>query len=124
MKGQRGLSFWGFLFVAILAALALLLGFKVTPSVVEYFGIKKAITVVASESQSASVAEIRAAFMRRQAIDDFSSVTDKDLDISKEAGEVIIAVSYQKKIPLFANVSLLIDYDVTSAGRRAAKRVE
>ena len=124
MKRQRGLSFWGFLLVAILAALALLVGFKVTPSVVEYFGIKKAITVVASDSQAASVPEIRAAFMRRQAIDDFTSVTDKDLDISKESGEVFIAVSYQKKIPLFANVSLLIEYDATSAGRRSPKRTE
>lgn len=124
MKRQRGLSFWGFLFVAILAALALLLGFKVTPSVVEYFGIKKAIGVVASESQGASVPEIRAAFMRRQAIDDFTSVTDKDLDITKESGQVAISVSYQKKIPLFANVSLVIDYDATSAGGRSAKRTQ
>lgn len=124
MKRQRGLSFWGFLFVAILAAFALLLGFKVTPSIVEYFGIKKAISVVATEAQGASVAEIRAAFNRRQAIDDFSSVTDKDLDISKESGQVVIAVSYQKKIPLFANVSLVIDYEATSAGGRSAKRTE
>lgn len=124
MKRQRGLSFLGFLFVAILAALALLVGFKVTPSVVEYFAIKKAITVVASESQAASVAEIRGAFMRRQAIDDFSSVTDKDLDISKESGEVVISVSYEKRIPLFANVSLLIEYDASTAGRRSAKRAE
>lgn len=124
MKRQRGLSFWGFLFVAILAAFALLLGFKVTPSVVEYFGIKKAITTVASEATAGTtVSEIRAAFMRRQAIDDFSSVDGKDLDIGKEGGEVVISVAYDKRIPLFANVSLLIEYEATS-GRSKAKRAE
>lgn len=124
MKRQHGLSFWGFLFVAILAALALLVGFKVTPSIVEYFGIRKAITAVASEGQGSSVAELRGAFMRRQAIDDFSSVTGQDLDITKDSGEVVISVAYSKKIPLVANVSLLIDYEATTAGRRSAKRAD
>ncbi len=124
MRRQRGLSFWGFLFVGVLAALALLVGFKVTPSVVEYYGIKKAITTVAAEATpGTTVTDIRNAFMRRQAIDDFSSVDGKDLDISKDGGDVVISVAYDKKIPLFANVSLLIEYEATS-GKSKAKRVE
>ncbi|HMV53984.1 MAG TPA: DUF4845 domain-containing protein [Rhodocyclaceae bacterium] len=124
MRRQRGLSFWGFLFVGVLAALALLVGFKVTPSVVEYYGIKKAITTVAGEATpGTTVTDIRNAFMRRQAIDDFSSVDGKDLDISKDGGDVVISVAYDKKIPLFANVSLLIEYEATS-GKSKAKRVE
>lgn len=124
MRRQRGLSFWGFLFVGVLAALALLVGFKVTPSVVEYYGIKKAITTVAGEATpGTTVTDIRNAFMRRQAIDDFSSVNGKDLDISKDGGDVVISVAYDKKIPLFANVSLLIEYEATS-GKSKAKRVE
>ena len=124
MRRQRGLSFWGFLFVGVLAALALLVGFKVTPSVVEYYGIKKAITTVACEATpGTTVTDIRNAFMRRQAIDDFSSVDGKDLDISKDGGDVVISVAYDKKIPLFANVSLLIEYEATS-GKSKAKRVE
>lgn len=124
MRRQRGLSFWGFLFVGVLAALALLVGFKVTPSVVEYYGIKKAITTVAGEATpGTTVTDMRNAFMRRQAIDDFSSVDGKDLDISKDGGDVVISVAYDKKIPLFANVSLLIEYEATS-GKSKAKRVE
>ncbi|TXG78884.1 MAG: DUF4845 domain-containing protein [Rhodocyclaceae bacterium] len=124
MRRQRGLSFWGFLFVGVLAALALLVGFKVTPSVVEYYGIKKAITTVAAEATpGTTVTDIRNAFMRRQAIDDFSSVDGKDLDISKDGGDVVISVAYDKKIPLFANVSLLIEYEATS-GKSKAKRVD
>ena len=108
----------------MLAALALLVGFKVTPSVVEYYGIKKAITTVAGEATpGTTVTDIRNAFMRRQAIDDFSSVDGKDLDISKDGGDVVISVAYDKKIPLFANVSLLIEYEATS-GKSKAKRVE
>lgn len=124
MRRQRGLSFWGFLFVGVLAALALLVGFKVTPSVVEYYGIKKAITTVAGEATpGTTVTDIRNAFMRRQAIDDFSSVDGKDLDISKDGGDVVISVAYDKKIPLFANVCLLNEYEATS-GKSKAKRVE
>ena len=124
MKRQRGLSFWSFLFVGILAAFALLLGFKVTPAIAEYFAIKKAISVVASEaSPGTTVSDIRNAFMRRQAVDDFSSVDGKDLDISKDGGDVVIGVAYDKKIPLVANVSLLIEFEASS-GRSKTKRAQ
>jgi len=34
-----------------------------------------------------------------------------DLDISKEQGEVVIAFAYSRKIPLFGNVSLCLDFE-------------
>lgn len=120
MKHQRGLSFWGFLFVALLLAFAFLLAAKVTPAVVEYFSIKKAITAIAAESQGATVADIRRAFQRRADVDDFTSIQAADLDVTKDAGEVVISAVYSKKIPLFMNVSLLIDFAASSSKTKRA----
>lgn len=120
MKHQRGLSFWGFLFVAILVAVTFLLGAKVTPAVVEYFSIKKAITSIAADSQGKTVSEIRKAFDTRLVTEYISSVSSADLDVTKEAGEVIISVAYSKKIPLFMNVSLLIEFDASSSKTKRA----
>ena len=38
------------------------------------------------------------------------------LEISKDGGRIVIEFSYEKRIPLFWNVSLLIDYKGSSAG--------
>ena len=59
--------------------------------------------------------EIRTAFDRQMQIDqvEFSS---KDLDVHKNArGAVVIGFDYEKRIPLFANVSLVIDYKGSTA---------
>jgi hypothetical protein len=55
------------------------------------------------------VADVRNTFDRFAEIDmlEFSA---KELEISKENGKIVIEFAYEKRIPLFANVSLLIDY--------------
>ena len=40
-----------------------------------------------------------------------------DLDIFKEDSQVIISFAYEKRVPLAANVSLLIDFKGSSSGR-------
>jgi hypothetical protein len=42
-------------------------------------------------------------------------VTGADLEISKDGGDTVISFAYTKKIPLFANVSLLIDFAASSS---------
>jgi len=61
------------------------------------------------------VNEMRKAFDRRAAIDNITVVTPGELEISKDSGEVVISFAYTKKIPLFANVSLLIDFAASTA---------
>jgi len=100
------------LVILILVVFAALIGMRVTPAYIEYFAIKKAVASIASsgELRGASVADVRKAFDRRQAIEDFTSVGPQDLEITKDGGEVVISFAYEKRIPLFYNVSLLIDF--------------
>ena len=43
-------------------------------------------------------------------------VAPEYMDYSKEGNAVVIAFSYEKRIPLFYNVSLLIDFHGSSSG--------
>jgi len=112
MSRQRGMSGIGILVILILVVFAALIGMRVTPAYLEYFAIKKAINSIASsgELRGASVADARKAFERRQAIEDFTSVGPQDLEISKEGSEMVISFAYEKRVPLFYNISLLIDF--------------
>lgn len=116
MNRQRGVSLSGLMMgIAILIPIALL-GMKVTPSVIEYSQILKATKAVAQDGslKSASVGEVRKAFGKHQEIDNFKKVGPADIDVTKEGSDLVVAFVYQDKIPLFANVSLLIDYEGSS----------
>ena len=112
MNRQRGMSFIGILVILILVVFAALVGMRVTPAYIEYFTIKKAVNSIAQsgELRGATVSEVRRAFERRANIDDITSVLPQDLQVSKEGNEVVIAFAYEKRVPLFYNVSLLIDF--------------
>ena len=109
--GQRGLTLISLLILGILIALVALVAMRVTPTVIEYFAIKKAVVRAASSSPSGVPAEIRNAYDRSQAIEDFTSVLAKDLVIEKDRnGRTTVSFAYEKRIPLFGPASLLIEY--------------
>jgi len=116
MKQQRGVALTGLILWGIVLALVAVLGMKVAPTAIEYFKIKKSAQgALGKVGPEATVGDVRAAFDRFAEIDmlDFHGA---DLDVSKEGGRIVIDFAYDKKIPLFANVSLLIEYK-GSAGR-------
>ena len=118
---QGGVSFLVVFLIGVVLALGAVGAMKVAPAYMDYATAKKAITAIAAnEGRSGSVAEIRRAFDRRSAIDNITVVTPADLEISKDSGEVVISFAYTKKIPLFANVSLLIDFSASTAPGGAA----
>ena len=117
-RNQSGLSLIGLLLVGALMACVLVVGLKMVPVFAEYYGIRRALAAVADSAnpQTASVAELRSAFAKRAMVDDVSSVTASDIDITKENGRIVMSVDYSRKVSLFANVSLVVDFSVTSAG--------
>jgi hypothetical protein len=117
MNRQRGVALSGLLLWGFVFALCALLAIKVAPPVIDYFKIQKDVKAVAASSGGLTVPEIRKAFERYAEVDQIKSVAPADLDISKEGNEVVIAFAYEKRIPLFANVALLIDFQGSSSGR-------
>ncbi len=113
---QRGVSFLVVFLIGVVLALAAVGGMKVGPAYMEFDTARKAIVAIAgSEGRAGSVVDIRKAFDRRANIDNITVLTGGDLDISKDGGDLVIAFAYAKRIPLFANVSLLIDFAASTA---------
>ena len=109
-RRQRGLTLIGLLFSGIIIALIALVVMRVVPTVIEYFNIKKAVVRATSASPSGLPSEIRTAFDRSQAIDDFSAVAAKDLVITKVNDKTVVSFAYEKRVPLFGPASLVIEY--------------
>jgi hypothetical protein len=112
---QRGMSLIGLIFVGLIVVLLLILGSKVVPAVVEYIAIERAVQKIKNEGTT--VRDIHTAFERHRTIDDITSITAQDLDITKEGDRIVISYAYSKKIPIFDNVSLVIDFAGTTRDR-------
>lgn len=113
---QSGVGFLVVFLIGVVLALAAVGAMKILPAYTEFQTAKKAINGVAgSEGRAGNVTEIRKAFDRRANIDAISAVTGGELEISKDGGEVVISFAYTKKIPLFANVSVVIDFAASTA---------
>lgn len=115
MKKQRGVALSGLLFWGFVVAMVAVLGLKVAPTAIEYYKIlKDAKSVVAQATETASVADLKASFNKFAEVDHLAFTADQ-LDISKENGKIVISFEYEKRIPLFYNFSLLIDYKGSTA---------
>jgi hypothetical protein len=115
---QRGVSFPVIFLIGVIVALSAVGAMKVGPAYMDFATAKKAIVAVAaSEGRAGNVTEIRKAFDRYANINNITVVAADELEISKEGGELVISFAYAQKIPLFANVSLLIDFAASTAGK-------
>ena len=110
-SGQRGVTMIGLLMWAIVVGFIGYTIIRVVPTVTEYRAIHSAINRIAA-APPATVAGIREAFDRQTEIEQLiSSITSKNLEITKENEKVVIAFAYDKEIELVAPVFLLIKYE-------------
>ena len=116
MKYQRGVSLNGIMIGGVVLGILALLFMKIAPEYMEYGNVVKAVKSTAGDAslKDASVAQVRTAYSKRAEIDNIKSLSDKDLDITKEGGELVISFAYTRKVPLFKNVSLVFDFEGAS----------
>ena len=116
-RRQRGVTLFGLLFWAIVVGAGAYVALRVFPTVNEYLTIKRTIEKVAASSPG-TVAEVRAAFERQKDIEySISSISGKDLEVTKENEKIVIAFAYDKEIPLYGPVYLLIKYEGRSSSQ-------
>ena len=117
---QRGLSIVGLIFGSVVLVFVLLLGMKLFPPYLEFFTAKKHITQIAQEQRAGTVGAVRQAWQLKTAIDDVSAINEKDLEITKDGGEIVISFAYRKDVPLFANVGVYLDFAASSKATERA----
>jgi hypothetical protein len=110
-RAQRGVTLFGLLFYAVLIAFAGYVVMRVTPTVTEYLAIKRAVSHIAA-SNPATVTEARQAFERQKEVEfGIRSLSGSDLEVTKVNDRVVIAFDYEKVVPVWGPVSLLIRYE-------------
>jgi uncharacterized protein Veg len=110
-RRQRGITLFGLMFWSLLIGFAAYLVVRVFPTVNEYLTIQSAVEKIA-RAQPATVAEARQSFDKQKDLEySISSISGKDLSITKENDRVVIGYAYDKLIPIYGSVFILIKYE-------------
>ncbi len=108
---QRGLTLFGLLFWALAIGFGAYLVIRVFPTVNEYLTIKSTVEKIAAQ-QPPTVAEVRAAFDRQKEVEfSITSIAGKDLLVTKENDRVVVGFAYDKLIPIYGSVYILVKYE-------------
>lgn len=113
---QKGMGLIVLIFWVLLAIFVVMLVLKLFPVYRENLAIKTTLAAMVSDPvlQNGTKGEIRKSFNKRAQIDDISAVNGNDLEIDKEGGQIVLGIAYSVKTPLFANISLYIDFNESS----------
>jgi archaellum component FlaF (FlaF/FlaG flagellin family) len=112
---QRGLSMMGFLFVAAVVLVSALVAFRVVPAYIEYFSVQKALQGALNDSPDLSKTDIRRRVERRIGAEYIDSVSASEIEVTKSNNVTTASVSWQNKLHLVGNVSLLLDFDASAS---------
>ena len=98
----------GIMIICAVIVLVAVGALKVVPTYLEFRNIRSA--AISARDGGKTVNEIQRAFDRAATINDITTISGKDLEVTKEGNTVIVTFRYEKKVHLFYNVSLVIEY--------------
>jgi len=122
-KSQAGMTMWSAAFVIGTLAFFLFLGFKLLPPYIEDMKVRSALDGLARDPGVASMsrADLIAALDKRFDIDSVTTVKPaQNLFLENRGKTRVIRVTYEAVVPLFYNISALLEFNHT----REAGRVE
>lgn len=114
MKKMRGVSLIGFLFTLFVIVLATILGIKLVPSYVDHYELQRSMEKVAQEAKEKALSgeQIRELLNRKLDVNNLKRAEDNQLKIEeKEGGERQLSFPYEKKIPIFGNIAVVLTFE-------------
>ena len=109
---QRGITLTGLIFVIAVVGIIGVFGMRTVPSYLEYKAVKNSIVV--AKATGGSVQEMRTSFDKNADVAYITSIAGRDLIFSRDSGQLEISFAYEKRLPIVANVSVVIDYSGTT----------
>lgn len=111
LRRQRGVTLFGLMFWALFFGFVGYVLVRTLPTLNEYATIQRTVEKIAASNPS-TVQEVRTAFDRQKEIEySITEISGKDLQITKVNDKVVISYAYNKEVPLFGPVYILLKYE-------------
>jgi hypothetical protein len=111
---QRGMTFISLMFILALVAVVGYAGVRLFPVYLNYMKVVSTLKRVASENRNGGdEGSIRNSIDRHWNIEDITGLDEKEVEIKKEDGAIVLHAAYDDKVPYLGNVSLVVSFDTT-----------
>ena len=115
-KAQRGLTILGFLLVAAVVVIFAMVGFRVVPSYVEYYSVKKSLddTMRAGNVDPNNLAAFRAELARRLQTSYVENVKASDAVVQRVGSQISAEIAWERRLHMFGNAYILLEFEAAS----------
>lgn len=120
MNKQKGVTLGGLLMVVIALVICVLFGFKVLGPYKQFYTIQSTFKTLAvnPEIKYGGRREFLAAWSKYSTLErDLNVLGGDEIELTKEGNDLLITASYSVRVPLFRNVSLMIDFAPSSSAK-------
>ena len=117
MRKQRGVTMIGWIFLLVPVAIVLYAGIRVAPEYLNYYKVVQALKETATQlkgDDTVSQATIRIAIERRFDTGYVDEPSAKEIAIAKGDTGWTMTADYEKSVPLFGNLYLLMVFKTTT----------
>jgi hypothetical protein len=118
MRKQRGVTMIGWIFLLVPVAIVLYAGIRIAPEYLNYYKVVQALKETASQlknDEALSQSSIRSSIERRFDTGYVDEPKVKDIEIAKGETGWTMTADYEKTVPLFGNLYLLMNFKTTEA---------
>ena len=110
---QSGITLVGFLIVLLVLGFFAFMAMKLVPAYIEFFGVKKAMSQIATSGTNQDLDGIRRDLMFKmgfQYVDD-ATIQPKNITLDRANNGARLNVSYEKQIHFLYNIDFLLHFD-------------
>lgn len=113
---QRGLTIFGFLIAAAVVVIFALVGFRVIPSYVEYYSVKRALddTMRGGNVDPNNLHAFRNELERRLQTSYVEEVKARDVLVQRNGNQLTAELSWERRLHMIGNAYILLEFEVTS----------
>ena len=112
-RQQRGMGLLGLLIIAIMVGFFVMSAIRILPGYLEYMSVRDIVTRVASEydRDGDTFSELRRKLADYFNTNQIKTLNPRDIEITRDEGDVIINASYEQRIPLVWRIDAIVKYD-------------
>ena len=116
LKSQRGMTAISLLMIAGLVGFVAMIVIKLIPSYFAHFKVEAALENLTTDTraEAATDKEIKQLILKKLDVDDVDFIKESDIVITKTASGRTVAIDYEARVPMFANVDAVVKFDKNS----------
>jgi Tfp pilus assembly protein PilE len=110
---QRGLTIVGFMLVAAVVVIFAMVGFRVVPSYVEYYSVKKSLedTMRSGNADPNNPLAFRSELARRLQTSYVENVKAADAVLTRTGNQINAELSWERRLHMVANAYILLEFE-------------